>query len=157
MWLTVRLLRLWLVFCAVSTMALDATQANSMLTYMHGGGAPRTITGSRMRLMTANGTASANGTEVATGGGYTASTGSNPTVAGAAVTWGTAASQSQANSAIVSFTNYPRSETVVGIEIWSTDATPGLRVEWGALTVSKAMGAGDTLSFAVSAVTSALA
>jgi hypothetical protein len=143
MWLTVRLLRLWLVFCAVSTMALDATQANSMLTYMHGGGAPRT--------------ASANGTEVATGGGYTASTGSNPTVAGAAVTWGTAASQSQANSAIVSFTNYPRSETVVGIEIWSTDATPGLRVEWGALTVSKAMGAGDTLSFAVSAVTSALA
>lgn len=137
---------------------LDATQANSILTYMHGGGAPRALTGSRLRLMTVNGTASANGTEVATGGGYTAySAGTpNPTVAGIALTWGAAAAQSQAISAVAQVTNYPRAETVVGIENWSTDATAGNRVELGALTGSKVMAAGDTLSFAASAVTSAI-
>lgn len=138
-------------------MALDQTQANSILTYMHGGGAPRTITGSRLRLMTANGSATSNGTEVATGGGYTASTGSNPTAAGVALSWAASASGSQATNASASVTNYPRAETVVGVEVWSTDATPGLRVEFGALTASKTMAAGDTLSFASGAITSALA
>jgi hypothetical protein len=138
-------------------MALDATQANSMLTYMHGGGAPRTITGSRLRLLTAIGSASSNGTEVATGGNYVASTGSNPTAAGLALSWAASASQSQATNAIASTTNYPRAETVTSVEVWSTDATPGLRVEYGALTASKTMAAGDTLSFASGAITSALA
>ena len=139
-------------------MALDATQANSMLTYMHGGGAPRTITGSRLRLLTAIGSASANGTEVATGGGYVASTGSNPTAAGIALTWAAAAAQSQATNAVAQVTNYPRAEAVAAVEVWSTDATPGLRVEFGALQGgSKTMAAGDTLSFASGAITSALA
>ena len=129
-------------------MTLDATQANSMLTYMHGGGAPRTVTGSAIRLMTANGTASANGTEVATGGGYTAGT-------GITLSWAAAASQSQATNAVAQVTNYPRAETVVGIEVWST--TGPVRVELGALTSSKTMAAGDTLSFASGAITSALA
>lgn len=129
-------------------MALDATQANSMLTYMHGGGAPRAVTGSALRLMTANGSATVNGTEVATGGGYTAAT-------GVALTWGTAASQTQATSAVAQVTNYPRAETVNGIEVWST--TSPVRVEFGALTTPRAMAAGDTLSFAAGAITSALA
>lgn len=130
-------------------MALDATQANSMLTYMHGGGAPRTVTGSALRLMTANGTATANGTEVATGGGYTAGT-------GITLTWGTATAQSQSNSAVAQVTNYPRAEAVAGVEVWST-STP-VRVEFGALQGgSKTMAAGDTLSFAAGAITSALA
>lgn len=128
---------------------LDAAQANSILTYMHGGGAPRTITGSRLRLMTANGTAGANGTEVASGGGYTAAS-------GVALSWGSAASQSQATNAVAQVTNYPRAETVVGVEVWSTDGTP-LRVELGALASSKTMASGDTLSFASGAITSALA
>lgn len=127
---------------------LDATQANSMLTYMHGGGVPRTITGSNLRLMTAAGSASANGTAVAAGGGYAA--------AGIALTWGAAAAQSQATSAVAQVTNYPRAETVNAVEVWSTDATP-LRVELGNLTAAKAMAAGDTLSFAAGAITSALA
>lgn len=127
---------------------LDATQANSMLTYMHGGGAPRTITGSNLRLMTAAGSATANGTPVAAGGGYAAT--------GVALTWGAAASQSQATSAVAQVTNYPRGETVTAVEVWSTDATP-LRVELGNLTAPKTMAAGDTLSFAAGAITSALA
>jgi hypothetical protein len=132
-------------------MALDQTRANETLTWMHGGAAPTALTGPiHVRLMTANGTSTANGTEVATGGGYTSAAGA-PTV-----TYGAAASGSQASNAIVSVTNYPRVETVVGIEIWDSTGTPK-RVEWGALAASKTMAAGDTLSFASGAITSALA
>lgn len=138
-------------------MALDQTRANEILGYMHGGGAPPTITGSRLRLLTAIGTATSNGTEVATGGGYVASTGSNPTLAGIVLAWAAAGSASQATNAAATVTNYPRIETVTAVEVWSTDATPGKRVEFGALSLSKSMAAGDTLSFASGAITSALA
>jgi hypothetical protein len=132
-------------------MALDQTRANETLTWMHGGAAPTALTGPiHVRLMTANGTSTANGTEVATGGGYTSAAGA-PTV-----TYAAAAAGSQASNAIVSVTNYPRVETVVGIEIWDSTGTPK-RVEWGALAASKTMAAGDTLSFASGAITSALA
>lgn len=133
-------------------MALDQTQANSILTYMHGGGAPRTLTGSKLHLMTSNGTATSNGTEVATGGGYTAGQGG-----GVTLSWAAASAGSQATNAVASVTNYPRAESVVGIELWSNDATR-LRVEFGALSGgAKSMAAGDTLSFASGAITSALA
>ena len=132
-------------------MALDQTRANEVLTWMHGGSAPTALTGPiHVRLMTANGTATSNGTEVATGGGYTAAGGA-PTV-----TWAAAASGSQATNAAINVTNYPRAETVVGIEIWDSTGTPK-RVEWGALAASKTMASGDTLSFASGAITSALA
>lgn len=137
-------------------MALDQTQANSILTYMHGGGAPRTVTGSRLRLLTAIGSSTANGTELASGGSYVASTGSNPTLAGIALSWAASASGSQATNAIASQTNMPVA-TITSVEVWSTDATPGLRVEFGALTASKTTASGDTLSFASGAITSALA
>jgi hypothetical protein len=137
-------------------MALDAAQANSMLDYMHGRTTARVITGSRLRLLTAIGTAGAAGTEVAAGGGYVAAAGGTPATAGIALTWGTAATaQSIATTAIAQVTNYPRAETVTAVEVWSTDAT-ALRVEFGALTASKLMAAGDTLSFAVGAISSAL-
>jgi hypothetical protein len=132
-------------------MALDQTRANEILTWMHGGAATTALTAPiRVRLMTANGTATANGTEVATGGGYTAAAGA-PTV-----TYAAAAAGSQATNAAVNVTNYPRVETVVGIEIWDSTGTPK-RVEWGALAASKTMAIGDTLSFASGAITSALA
>ena len=98
--------------------------------------------------ITAAGSAAANGTAVAAGGGYAAT--------GVALGWGAAASQSQATNAVAQVTNYPRAETVTAVEVWSTDATP-LRVELGNLTASKTMAAGDTLSFAAGAITSALA
>ncbi len=126
-------------------MALDQTRANEILTWMHGGSAPTALTGPiHVRLMTAN------GTEVATGSGYTSGAGA-PTV-----TYAAAAAGSQATNAAVNVTNYPRVETVVGIEIWDTTGTPK-RVEWGALAASKTMAVGDTLSFASGAITSALA
>jgi hypothetical protein len=132
-------------------MALDQTRANEVLTWMHGGSAPTALTAPiRVRQMTANGTATTNGTEVATGGGYVSGSGA-PTV-----TYAAAASGSQATNAVVSITNYPRVETVVGIEIWDSTGTPK-RVEWGALAASKTMAIGDTLSYASGAITSALA
>jgi hypothetical protein len=131
--------------------ALSDTRRNNVLDLIHGVAAAIAVTGPvRLRQMTANGTATTNGTEVATGGGYTAGTGA-PAITFAAATAGSAAS-----SGAVTITNYPRAETVVGIETWNSNATP-TREEWGALTASKAMQAGDTLSYAAGAVTSALA
>jgi hypothetical protein len=132
-------------------MALDQTRATEILSYMHGGGAPPALTGPiRCRIMTANGTATANGTEVVTGGGYTSGAGAPATA------WAAAAAGSQATNAAVAVTNYPRVETVVGIELWDSTGTPK-RVEWGALAAAKTMAAGDTLSLASGAITSALA
>jgi len=132
-------------------MALDQTRANEILTWMHGGAATTALTGPmHVRIYTAVGNATTAGTEVATGGGYTAAAGA-PTV-----TYAAAAAGSQATNAVVSITNYPRVETVTAIEIWDSAGTPK-RVEWGALAASKTMAIGDTLSFASGAITSALA
>jgi hypothetical protein len=89
-----------------------------------------------VRLMTANGSDSAAGTEVVNAGG---STYSAQTVAfGAAVGSGTTS-----NTADLVFTNMPNC-TVVGVEIWDSNGTP-FRWWWGAATASKAVNLGDTL------------
>ena len=134
-------------------MALDATRANEILTWMHGGAAVTVLTGgTKLAILTANGTAGAAGTEVATGGGYTAGTAGR-----VALTWAAAAAQSQATSAVASITNYPRAESVAGIEVYESGGT-FRRIEFGALQGgAKTMAAGDTLSFAAGAITSALA
>jgi hypothetical protein len=132
-------------------MALDRTQANSILSYLHkasGTAAPRTLTGPIMiRLMSAIGSAAANGTPIS--GTY----GTTGLSAGA---WtNTAASQQDANTAVVNFTSMPAA-TTDSIELWSSDATP-VRTEFGAITGgSKTTASGDTLSFAAGAITSTL-
>lgn len=134
-------------------MALDATRANEILTWMHGGAAPTALTGgTKLALFTVIGTASAAGTEVATGGGYTAGTGGR-----IALSWGAAAAQTQATNAVASVTNYPRAESVAAVEVYESGGA-FRRIEWGGLQGgSKTMAAGDTLSFASGAITSALA
>lgn len=88
------------------------------------------------RLMTANGSDSAAGTEVVNAGG---STYAAQTVAfSAAVGTGTSS-----NSADLVFTNMPTC-TVVGLEIWDSNGTP-FRWWWGAAVASKAVNLGDTL------------
>lgn len=130
-------------------MALDQTRANEILGWMHAGGALTALTSpTRIRLMTVNGSATAAGTELASGGGYTAGTGAP------SVTWAAASAGSQATNAAVTVTNMPAT-TITGIEIWSSDGTPK-RVEFGPLTASKTTASGDTLSFASGAITSAL-
>jgi hypothetical protein len=108
-----------------------------------------TTTPTRVRLMTAVGTATTNGTELATSGGYTSGAGAP------SVTWAAAATGSEATNAIVSVTNMPVA-TINGIEIWDSNATPK-RQELGSLTTPRTTASGDTLSFASGAITSALA
>ena len=125
-------------------MALDQTRANEILTWMHGGAAPTILTsGTKLAINTVVGTATAAGTEVVTGGGYTAGTGGRVVLA-----WGAAAAGSQATNAIASVTNYPRVETVTSIDIFEGGGS-FRRIEWGALTGSKTMAAGDTLQLRV--------
>lgn len=101
----------------------------------------------KVALVTAAGSNTAAGTEVANAGG---STYSRQTVA-----FGAASAGSASNSGIINFTNMPAC-TVVGIEIWDSAGTP-VRRYFGNLTASKTTALGDTLSFAASSITVALA
>lgn len=99
------------------------------------------------RFMTANGSATSNGTELGTSGGYTAGTGA-PTVAFAAASTTTGQAVS---SGAVTVTNMPAT-TIVGVELWDSAGTPK-RKWWGALSASKTTNAGDTFSIAAGSLT----
>lgn len=121
---------------------------NAVLNLLLRGTALTVATPIKARLMTANGSDSANGTELGTSGGYTA--------LGATITFGSvAASGSIANTAAVTWTNMPAT-TVVGLELWDSTGTP-VRLWWGALVGSKVVASGDTFEFAIGAVVCTLA
>lgn len=133
-------------------MALDRTQANSILSYLHTNGAsapPRTLTGPmKVRLMSAIGSASANGTPIS------GTHGSTGVAFGSA--WTNVAASQRDDAPAINFTSMPAA-TTDSIEIWSNDGTP-LRTEFGAITGgAKTTASGDTLSFAAAAIQSALA
>lgn len=90
----------------------------------------------KIRLMTANGSASAAGTEVTNAGGSAYA--SQSVTFTAAVGTG-----SSSNTADVVFTNMPAA-TIVGIEIWDSAVTP-VRWWFGAATAPKTTNLGDTL------------
>ena len=122
---------------------LTDTAENGLLDYLFGGTFTIT-TPIKLALVTANGTDSAAGTEV-TGGSYARQT----------ITVGAASGGSVSNNATISFTNMPAA-TVVGIEIYDSNGTPK-RLAYGPLTASKTVAAGDTLQFAASSISLALA
>lgn len=132
---------------------IDQTLANSLLDYLlpnTGTVAAPTVTGPiKVRLMTANGSDTAAGTELATSGGYTAG--------GAAVTsWSSAAAGSKASSAAVSWTSMP-SSTLTGVEEWSSDGTPK-RVFWGPWSGGNiTVAAGNTLTIPSTSLSNSLA
>lgn len=128
---------------------LDQTASKKLNDHLHGVSSYTMPTTLRCRLMTTVGSASANGTELTTGGGYTSGTGAPTMPFGAATT---ASPSVAANSGTVSITNMPAT-TINGIEIWSSLPE---RLELGNLTTPRTTASGDTLSFAASAVTSAL-
>lgn len=100
----------------------------------------------KLALATATGTSTAAGTEV-TGGSYARQT--------IAFTAPAAATPSTtANTALISFTGMPIA-TVTGIDIYDSTGTP-VRRAFAALTASKTTGAGDTISFAISAIAASL-
>lgn len=95
----------------------------------------------RIRLMTANGSASAAGTELTSGGSYVAGTGQSLT---AALPAGANTTGSVTTTSAVVFSNMP-SCTIVGIEIWDSAGTP-VRKWFGTIT-STVVAAGNTLQF----------
>lgn len=88
------------------------------------------------RLMTADGTDAAAGTEV-TGGSY----------APQDVTWAAESGGASDNSAALTYTDMP-AVTVTGVELWDSAATP-LRWWHGALTASRTLNAGDTFEIPI--------
>lgn len=133
-------------------MALDQAFAKLINDHFHGNTAmTQPTTPFRLRQMTSNGSGSANGSELATSGGYTAGTGA-PTIAFNAST--TAVPAVAASTGPVTITNMPTC-TIVGVEVWNSNGTP-TRQEWGGLTSSKSLVSGDTMTYATNAVTSSL-
>lgn len=132
-------------------MALTQARANQILDAIHAVTTLAPATSPiHIRLMTAAGSATAAGTELATSGGYTSGAGAPTT------TFGAAATGSSATTVATTITNMPAT-TITAIELWETNATTPFRQEFGNLTASKTTASGDTLSFAVGAITSALA
>lgn len=116
---------------------------NLILDWIALGSTPTRPPGLSVRLMTANGTDSTTGTEVA-GGSYAAQS----------VTFSAASAGATSNAADLSFTGMPAC-TVVGVEVWDTSGTPR-RLWWGALSAPKTVNAGDTFEIAAGQLTLAL-
>jgi hypothetical protein len=120
---------------------IDAVEALNQVAASLGKAAYVATTGPvRGRLMTANGSASSNGTEVVNAGGSTYASQD----AGTAIT--SFAALPITNSSPVTWTNLPAA-TVVGLEIWDVAGTPK-RKWFGPLAASKTVALGDSLSIA---------
>lgn len=123
---------------------IDVAEANRLLNASLGTTAYTNPTGPmKLALLTAQGNATTPGTEVS-GGGYARQT----------ITFGTASAGSASSNTTVNFTNMPAA-TVTGVEIYDSAGTP--RRAWqGPLDSPRAVGAGDTLSFASSSSVASL-
>jgi hypothetical protein len=121
---------------------IDATMANAILDALYPNSGTKTIgtvtiTGpTHTRLMTANGSDTAAGTELGTSGGYTAG--------GASSTYASSASQAKSTNADTTWTNMPAA-TETGVETWDTSGTP-LRIQWAGFSSSVTTASGDTLT-----------
>lgn len=125
--------------------SLDQTFSNKLLDASVGGTLTSPTTPITCRLMTANGSNTSNGTELATGGGYTSGTGA-PTV-----TFAAASAGSKASNVAVTVTNMPAT-TINGVELWDSAGSP-IRTWWGALTAAKTTNSGDTFTIASGSLT----
>lgn len=101
----------------------------------------------KVRLMTANGTATSNGTELAASGGYAAG--------GATVTFAAASAGATNATGTVRWDNMPAA-TIVGVELWDSSGSPR-RIQLGALTANKTVGAGDSFELPAASLSEALA
>ncbi|WP_055693394.1 phage tail fiber protein [Streptomyces prasinopilosus] len=121
--------------------SLSNTAENLTLDWVLGVGAPtRPTTPLKVALVTANGTDTAAGTEVA-GGSYARQ---NLSVA-AAVNGATS------NSVDLAWTGLPAA-TVVGVEIWDSAGSP-VRLWYGPLSASRTVAAGDELKLTAGSLT----
>jgi hypothetical protein len=129
--------------------ALFTSSVSFTITPGTGGGSAFAVTPPfHLRLMTAQGSNTSNGTEYTTVNGYTAGGSSLGTTFCAAPSAAT-----QSNSNAVTWTATGTWSTITAIEVWDTAGTP-LRWLQGALTSSiTGVVNGDTVQFAAGAIT----
>lgn len=132
--------------------AIFTASATATFTPGTGGGSAIVITPPYfLRLMTATGTNTSNGTEATSGNcpGYTA----NGSSLGSSA-FGTPSAGSQTNNNSVSWSATGSWTTVTGIEIWDSNGTTKLRWLQGALTSNiTGVANGDTVQFAAASIT----
>lgn len=116
---------------------------NALLNHMHGKTA-YTMPTVYIALFTAAPSDAGGGTE-ATGGAYAR-------VATTGATWNAAASGSASNASAITFPTASASWGTVTHFAEMDAATAGNMLRWAALTTSKAIGSGDTASFAAGAL-----
>lgn len=131
-------------------MPLDQAEATRLVDAMLGKATYSAPTTPMMaRLMSANGSASVNGTELTNAGGSAYAAQNVTTAMPAGSTNG-----SIANSTAITYTNMPAA-TSVGVEVWSSGTAR--RAMYGALTASKTTALGDSLTFSAAALVLSLA
>lgn len=118
------------------------SEANAILTSTINGTA-LPVTSSYLTPTSTQGTATAAGTELTAGSGRQVWALSTPVTGGGS-----------SNNATINFTNMTAG-TVVGVDSYSA-VTAGTRKHFGALTASRTVAAGDTLSIAAGALTATL-
>ena len=126
---------------------------SSLTNGFHGGASNQ----GHVRLMTVNGSSTANGTELGSSGSYVAGTGIVYTTGSAgsfAIATYSSGAATGATNTTLSQTGMPAA-TIVGIETWDSAGTP-LRWWWGALFSNVSTNSGDTLSFASAAISAIL-
>lgn len=134
-------------------MALTDTVRNNVLDALNGVASFAAPTGPmKVRLLTANGSSSAAGTELSTGSG--GATGAGYTAGGQAVTFASAAAGAASPTATVRWDNMPAC-TITGGEIWDSAGTPK-RFQFGALTAPKTLASGDSFELPVASFTETL-
>jgi hypothetical protein len=126
----------------------DQTRVASIMNAMlNGGSAPTFPTGLKLKLLTAVGSNSSNGTEATSGNcpGYTAG--------GVTITFGAQSSGISSSSDTPTWTATGSWTTITSCEVWDVAGTP-LRWLQGTLTASvTGVASGDTVQFASAAVT----
>ena len=122
---------------------LSNTGENRALDFILGNAAIAPTTPMKVALVTANGSDTAAGTEVA-GGGY----------ARQSLSVAASVNGATSNSVDLVWTNMPAA-TVVGVEVWDSAGTP-VRLWYGALTASRTVSAGDELRLVAGALTFSL-
>lgn len=118
---------------------------NQLIDALHGTAAfTAPVTPLKLRLMTANGTDAAAGTEV-TGGTYAPQN----------IAFTAAAAGSSSNTALIRFDGLPAA-TIVGVEVWDSTATTPRRLWHSPLAANVTVAAGQPLEFGAGAITFAL-
>lgn len=132
---------------------LDIGIDKSVLDLITKGTALTVTTPVMLKLMTANGTNTTNGTEVTGSAGYT--TGGLTTAAAWAAAANVSGQGSVTTTTALTWTNMP-SCTVVGVELWDSAGTPK-RLAFGALTTPQVVASGNTFTISTGQLTITLA